>query len=62
MSQCNLFSTDISTYSRQCPLCKMLYRYQEWTDGLHNFNDHLLLSLELCLFLRENVCVSVIFM
>ncbi|XP_055006082.1 uncharacterized protein LOC110159374 [Boleophthalmus pectinirostris] len=47
---------NISTYQRQCPQCKMTYRYQEWKDGLHNFDNHLLLSLELCLFLRENIC------
>ncbi|XP_072558290.1 uncharacterized protein [Paramormyrops kingsleyae] len=33
----------------------MVYRYQEWKDGLHNFDDHIFLCLELCLFLRENI-------
>ncbi|KAJ8369640.1 hypothetical protein SKAU_G00096680 [Synaphobranchus kaupii] len=33
----------------------MIYRYQELQHGLHNFNDHVLLSLELCLFLRQNL-------
>ncbi|XP_025765260.1 uncharacterized protein LOC109202981 [Oreochromis niloticus] len=33
----------------------MVYRYQEWTDGLHNFDNHVVLALELCLFLRENL-------
>jgi len=37
----------------------MVYRYQEWKDGLHNFDNHIFLTLELCLFLRENVTVSI---
>ncbi|XP_073789228.1 uncharacterized protein [Danio rerio] len=44
---------DVATYSKQCPLCGMLYRYQEWKDGLHNFNDHIILDLPLCLTLRS---------
>ncbi|XP_077083469.1 HMG domain-containing protein 3-like [Siphateles boraxobius] len=46
---------NISTYHRICPQCNMVYRYQEWKDGLHNFDNHIFLTLELCLFLRENV-------
>ncbi|XP_066514104.1 HMG domain-containing protein 3-like [Hoplias malabaricus] len=46
---------DISTYYRRCPECQMTYRYQEWQDGLHNFDDHVVLSLELCLFLRHSL-------
>ncbi|XP_030269804.1 uncharacterized protein LOC115580079 isoform X2 [Sparus aurata] len=45
----------VSTYFRQCPHCHMMYRYQEWQDGLHNFDDHIILSLELCLYLRANL-------
>ncbi|KAI7814046.1 hypothetical protein IRJ41_006925 [Triplophysa rosa] len=44
-----------STYTRRCPGCNMIYRYQEWKDGLHNFDDHVLLSLELCLYLRHSL-------
>ncbi len=36
----------------------MTYRYQEWSDGIHNFNDHILLSLHLCVFLKNPVQVS----
>ncbi|XP_016318301.1 uncharacterized protein LOC107670269 [Sinocyclocheilus anshuiensis] len=43
---------DVATYSKQCPLCGMFYHYQEWKDGLHNFNDHIILDLPLCLTLR----------
>ncbi|XP_070399217.1 uncharacterized protein [Nothobranchius furzeri] len=46
---------NVSTHQRLCPQCHMVYRYQEWTDGLHNFDNHVVLSLELCLFLRENL-------
>ncbi|KAG1925878.1 hypothetical protein F2P79_025235 [Pimephales promelas] len=46
---------NISTYTRRCPGCNMIYRYQEWQDGLHNFDDHVLLSLELCLYLRHSL-------
>jgi len=50
-------SLGISTYYRQCPNCEMVYRYQEWSDGIHNFNDHILLSLHLCMFLRNSIQV-----
>ncbi|XP_048853120.1 HMG domain-containing protein 3-like isoform X4 [Brienomyrus brachyistius] len=46
---------NISTYFKRCPECQMTYRYQEWQDGLHNFDDHLVLSLELCLYLRHSL-------
>lgn len=46
---------DVSTYTRRCPGCQMIYRYQEWCDGLHNFNNNIILSLELCLFLRHSL-------
>ncbi|XP_076153975.1 uncharacterized protein LOC143137605 [Alosa pseudoharengus] len=45
----------ISTYIRRCPDCQVLYRYQEWQDGLHNFDNHLILSIELCLYLRHSL-------
>ncbi|XP_042249063.1 uncharacterized protein LOC121884358 isoform X2 [Thunnus maccoyii] len=46
---------NISTYNKRCPKCHMDYRYQEWRDGLHNFNDHVILTLELCLYMRYNL-------
>ncbi|XP_074530337.1 uncharacterized protein LOC141793487 [Halichoeres trimaculatus] len=46
---------NVSTYYKCCPHCKMVFRYQEWTDGLHNFNDHVMLSLEMCVFLRHSL-------
>ncbi|XP_062294316.1 uncharacterized protein LOC133999155 isoform X2 [Scomber scombrus] len=44
-----------STCNKRCPECHMDYRYQEWQDGLHNFNDHVILTLELCLYMRYNL-------
>ncbi|CAJ1071563.1 uncharacterized protein LOC112141289 isoform X2 [Xyrichtys novacula] len=46
---------NISTYRRRCPKCQVVYRYQEWTDGLHNYNNHIIITLQLCLFLRYNI-------
>ncbi|KAM3605857.1 uncharacterized protein V6R79_006120 [Siganus canaliculatus] len=46
---------NISTYSRRCTECHMTYHYQEWKDGLHNFNDHVILTLQLCLYLRHSL-------
>ncbi|XP_040918070.1 uncharacterized protein LOC121198193 isoform X2 [Toxotes jaculatrix] len=46
---------NISTYNRRCPECHMDYRYQEWRDGVHNFNDHVILTLELCLYMRHGL-------
>lgn len=48
---------EVSIYTRRCPGCHMIYRYQEWWDRVHNFNDYVLLSLELCLYLRHSLQV-----
>lgn len=36
----------------------MVFRYQEWTDGL-NFNVSVIITLQLCLYLRHNLQVCV---
>lgn len=36
-----------STYYRICSNCGLKYLYQKWTDGLRNFDDHLLMSLHM---------------
>lgn len=51
------FKTGFSTYYRMCSNCGLKYRYQEWTDGLHNFDDHLLMSLHMCIILRHSLQV-----
>lgn len=45
----------VSTYIRRCPECQLIYRYQEWQDGLHNYDNHLILSTEFCLYLRHSL-------
>ncbi|KAI4815355.1 hypothetical protein KUCAC02_005504 [Chaenocephalus aceratus] len=50
---CSGIVEGISTYKKTCPSCGMVYRYQEWQDGIHNFDNHMMLSLHLCLTLRN---------
>ncbi|KAK1879189.1 Heterogeneous nuclear ribonucleoprotein U-like protein 2 [Dissostichus eleginoides] len=45
----------ITTYCKKCVLCGTFYRYQEWTRGLHNCNDHVILTHHFCLFLRNSI-------
>lgn len=45
----------ISMYRKECYRCGMVYRYQEWSDGIHNFDDHILLLIQLCGFLRNSL-------
>ncbi|KAJ8376450.1 hypothetical protein SKAU_G00070300 [Synaphobranchus kaupii] len=52
LTNCRIIE-DISTYCKHCPECGMLYRYQEWNEGLHNYNDQIILDLALCLTLRN---------
>ncbi|XP_051945069.1 uncharacterized protein LOC127617185 isoform X1 [Xyrauchen texanus] len=44
---------DVATYCKRCLQCGMFYRYQEWKDCLHNFNDHIILDTPLCFTLRN---------
>lgn len=39
--------SDISIYNRRCLKCEVVYRYQEWTDGLRNFNGRVIITLQL---------------
>ena len=43
------------TFVKICPICRVYYRYQEFTDGVHNFDDKFLITLDTCLFIRESV-------
>ncbi|KAK7925373.1 hypothetical protein WMY93_007683 [Mugilogobius chulae] len=52
---------DVATYYKFCSRCGVTYRYQEWEDGLHNFNDHLLLDLPLCLMIRNTLQANTTF-
>ena len=46
---------DIAVYSKVCPQCGFKFRYQEWTEGLHNFNDSLILTFKLCDLLQSSI-------
>ncbi|XP_028411987.1 uncharacterized protein LOC114534719 [Dendronephthya gigantea] len=48
----------VSVYVKFCDECKLPYRYQEFSDGVHNFNDNWILSLGLCDMLRKHLQVS----
>ena len=52
------FFLGISTYCKHCSTCGMVYRYQEWSDRVHNFDDHTILSLHLCVFLQNTLQVE----
>ncbi|XP_052407904.1 uncharacterized protein LOC127953050 [Carassius gibelio] len=45
----------ISTYFKKCLRCGMEYRYQDWEDGIHNFDNHILMGFHLCLYLRASL-------
>jgi ribosomal protein S27AE len=55
----------IRTYRRSCGKCGIEYSYRDYHDGVHNFNDHVLLSIALCKFLRsclqQHTCLTRIF-
>ena len=44
--------TGVQIYYKLCPNCQICYRYQEYSDGVYNFNDTFLISIEVCNFLR----------
>ncbi|XP_026058982.1 uncharacterized protein LOC113043684 [Carassius auratus] len=44
---------DVSTCCKSCHQCGAFFRYQEWKDGIHNFNDRILLDLPLCITIRN---------
>ncbi|XP_044058674.1 uncharacterized protein LOC122879066 [Siniperca chuatsi] len=46
---------DTSTFFKKCPDCELVYCYQEWSEGLHNYNNHIILSLQLCMLLQNSI-------
>ncbi|XP_028417462.1 uncharacterized protein LOC114541858 [Dendronephthya gigantea] len=46
---------DVELCYKSCPQCGLIYRYQEYTDGLHNFDDYHCFSLSFLLLLRAFV-------
>ena len=49
---------NVKVFQKKCTSCEMVYNYQEYEDGVHNFNNVLILSLELCLHLRAMMSTS----
>ena len=45
----------VETYIKLCNECKNFFRYQEYSDGVHNFSDVFLLGIDVCIFLRHFV-------
>ncbi|CAL9704226.1 unnamed protein product [Knipowitschia caucasica] len=43
----------VATYCKKCSSCGLIIRYQEWEDGVHNFNDRIILTLHFCIYLRN---------
>ena len=39
----------------KCNDCGMCYKYQESTDGVHNYNDNFFLGIDFCIFLRNSL-------
>lgn len=52
---------DIHIFYKKCPTCKMVYRYQEYKDGLHNFDDCHIFSLAVLQLIRALVKVVNLF-
>lgn len=55
-----LYLSDNSTFLKKCPKCDLMYHYQEWSEGLHNYNSHIILSLQLCMLLQNLIQVFVL--
>ena len=51
----NQVYSGFTTYNKYCPSCKIRYRYQESKDGIHNFDDVLLLGFDVFQFLLGHV-------
>ena len=46
---------NIQIYRKTCSNCDMVYFYQEFSDGVHNFDSKVTLSLDFCIHLRANL-------
>ncbi|XP_052106603.1 uncharacterized protein LOC127739070 [Mytilus californianus] len=46
---------DISVYNKVCSKCGMEYRYQEWSDGLHNYDDSTFIGFDACHLIRAGL-------
>lgn len=53
------YLSENSTFLKKCPECDLMYHYQEWSEGLHNYNSHIILTLPFCLLLQSLIQVYV---
>ena len=51
--------TDLSVFTKKCLSCGLCINYSQYEDGLHNFDNHIVLTLKLCKYLRCALQVSV---
>ncbi len=51
----NSYIKAVETFFTRCNSCQTHYRYQEYKDSVHNFDDIFLIGLDLCNFLRISV-------
>ena len=49
----NSLRKKLEIYNKSRSKCGASYRYQEYCNGIHNFNDKFLISIEVCTFLRN---------
>ena len=49
----NCLRQNLETFCKTCSKCSVSYRYQEYDEGIHNFNDTFLISIEVCNFFRN---------
>ena len=42
------FIRQVRIFSKKCPKCYIIHRYQESQDGVHNYNNRTLLTFKLC--------------
>ena len=53
MLSLNSLVENVQTFFRKCSKCDLCFRYQEYSDGYHNYNDTFLLIIPFRLFLRD---------
>ena len=53
MLEINCLRQNLETFCKTCSKCGVSYRYQEYDEGIHNFNHTFLISIEVCNFFRN---------
>ena len=48
-----MFFSGIVVNMTECIHSGCPYRYQEWTEGIHNYNNSMFLGLDVCLLIRS---------